>query len=230
MTRIGFVISLCLTQSALVVPSCSPSYGKDLAKSFDLPHRESTKARYAISVWKTSGSRDAGGRWALILNSGQFFAQACSFITIFLSLDMELDGGDAADRIEKLGDTIVLAFAGVFELVGKIVLVSGVGLQSGNAALKILDVRPALSPRDGSIRDGGVGRFPHSRAAFHQRAGCDWKSLFSAMQPGPSPRICRTASHCNHLRSSSSLAGRGSYNDRLLVLKGQNVLNVVFAG
>jgi hypothetical protein len=45
----------------------------------------------------------------------------------------------------------------------------------------------------------------------------------------PLAAICKTASHHDHLPSSSSLAGRGSYNNRLLVLKGENVLNVVFA-
>jgi hypothetical protein len=34
---------------------------------------------------------------------------------------MVLGGRDAADRIENLGDSIVFAFAGMFELVGKIV-------------------------------------------------------------------------------------------------------------
>jgi hypothetical protein len=38
-------------------------------------------------------------------------------------------------------------------------------LQSGNAALKIVDFRPTLSPRDGRIGDGGVGSVPISRAA-----------------------------------------------------------------
>jgi hypothetical protein len=39
---------------------------------------------------------------------------------------------------------------------------------------------------------------------------------------------CKIASHRNNL-PSISLADRGSYNDRLLVLKAQNVLNLVFA-
>src|SRR5260370_13284226 len=81
---------------------------------------------------------------------------------------MVLDGGDAADRIHKLADSVVLAvlaFAHVFEVVGKILLVLCVALQSGNAALKILDSRPALSPRYGGVHDLGGGGFPAPRAA-----------------------------------------------------------------
>src|SRR5260370_6577649 len=84
---------------------------------------------------------------------------------------MELNGAHAADRIEKLGDTIALALAGMFELVGKIVLMPGVGLQSGNAAVKILDGRPALCLLDGSISDRGFRGFQYSRAAFLQHRG-----------------------------------------------------------
>ena len=53
---------------------------------------------------------------------------------------------------------------------------------------------------------------------------------FLPIQLAPPPRSASTASHRNQLPSSGSLAGGGSYSDRLLVLKGQNVLNVVFAG
>jgi len=53
-------------------------------------------------------------------------------------------------------------------------------------------------------------------APLHQ---CNW----------PLAAICKTASHRDHPQSFSSLAGRGSFNNRLLVLKGQIVLNVVFA-
>jgi hypothetical protein len=49
----------------------------------------------------------------LILNLSQFFTQACSFGAILCRLDMEINSRDAADRIENLGDSIVLAFAGV---------------------------------------------------------------------------------------------------------------------
>src|SRR4029079_4537218 len=77
---------------------------------------------------------------------------------------MVLGGGDAADRIKNLGDSIVFAFADMFDLVGKVVLVLCVAFQTGNAALKIIDLRPAMSPCDGSIGDGGVGGVPISRA------------------------------------------------------------------
>jgi hypothetical protein len=67
-----------------------------------------------MRVCTTLGSRDAGGGLVLDFDLSQFFTQARSFIAIFLSLDMEFDGTNAADRIEKLGDTIALAFAGMF--------------------------------------------------------------------------------------------------------------------
>jgi hypothetical protein len=109
------------------------------------------------------GSGDAGSR--LVFELSQFLAQSCRFGAILCRLGMVLGGRDAAGRIEKLGDGVVFAFAGMFELVGKIVLVLCVAFQSGNAALKILDVGPALSAGDGSIGDGGVGGVPISRAA-----------------------------------------------------------------
>jgi hypothetical protein len=49
----------------------------------------------------------------LILNLSQLFTQARSFIAIPCRLGMEINGGDAADRIENLGDSIVFAFAGM---------------------------------------------------------------------------------------------------------------------
>src|SRR5260370_13549965 len=134
-----------------------------------LPSRsgEAKQAGYGIRTWKTLGSRDAGGGSVLIFDSSQFFTQARSFGAILCRFDMELDGGDAADRIENLGDGIVLAFAGMFQLVGNIVLVLCVAFQSGNAALKVLDVHPALSPRDCSIGDSEVGSFPRAAVLQH---------------------------------------------------------------
>ncbi len=128
-------------------------------------YRESTKLCPGPRVGKTLGSKNAGSRSGLVFELSQFFAQARRFGAILCRLGMVLDGGDAAGRIEKLGDGVVFAFAGMFELVGKIVLVLCVAFQSGNAALKILDVGPALSAGDGSIGDGGVGGVPISRAA-----------------------------------------------------------------
>jgi hypothetical protein len=93
----------------------------------------------------------------LVFEFSQFFAQARCLGAILCRFGMVLDGGDAAGSVEKLGDGVVFAFAGMFELVGKIVLVLRVAFQSGNAALKIVDLRPALSPCDASIGDGGVG-------------------------------------------------------------------------
>src|SRR6516165_10521410 len=100
---------------------------------------------------KTLGSRNAGSRLGLVFELSEFFAQARRFGAILCRLGMVLDGGDAASRIDELGDGVVFALAGMFELVGKIVLVLCVTFQSGNAPLKILDVSPALSAGDGSI-------------------------------------------------------------------------------
>ena len=78
---------------------------------------------------------------------------------------MVLGGRHAAGSIEKLGDGVVFAFAGMFELVGEIVLVLRIACQPGNAALKIVDLHPAMGPCDANIGNGGVGGFPISRAA-----------------------------------------------------------------
>jgi hypothetical protein len=108
----------------------------------------------------------------LILDFSQFFTQARSIVAILCRLDTELDGTDASNRIDNLGDATALALAGMLELVGEIVLVQGVGLQFVNAAVKILDVRPALGLRDGSIGDRGVGEFqyPPSRVPPSERS------------------------------------------------------------
>src|SRR5258708_27385452 len=79
---------------------------------------------------------------------------------------MVLGGRDAGDRVKNLGDSIVFAFAGMFELVGKIVLILCVALQTGNAALKIVDLPPEVSPYEGRVVDMRGGRLP--RAAFLQ--------------------------------------------------------------
>src|SRR5260370_7188620 len=132
-------------------------------------HSESHKS--IIRARRTLGSRDAGGGLVLVFDLSQFITQTRSFGAILCRFEMDLGGGDAADRIHKLADSVVLAvlaFAHVFELIGKIVLVLCIALQSGNAALKILDVRPALSPRDGRISDLEVGGFPKPRAAVLQ--------------------------------------------------------------
>ena len=49
--------------------------------------------------------------------------------------DTELDGADAAHRIDNLDDRAALPFAGMFELVGEIVLVQGVGLNFVNTTV-----------------------------------------------------------------------------------------------
>jgi hypothetical protein len=72
------------------------------------------KSTHAIRAWKTLVSSGAGGRLIFAFDLSQFRAQLCRFGAIFFCLDMVLDGGDAADRIEHLGESIVLAFAGMF--------------------------------------------------------------------------------------------------------------------
>jgi hypothetical protein len=94
----------------------------------------------------------------LAFDSSQLIAQARSFGAILFGFDTELDGADAAHRVDNLGDATALAVAGMFELVNEIVLVQGVGLHFVNAAVKILDVRLALSLRDGGIAGSGIGR------------------------------------------------------------------------
>jgi hypothetical protein len=46
----------------------------------------------------------------------------------------------------------------------------------------------------------------------------------------PPPLPAKTASHRNQMPSSRSLAGGSAYNNRPLVLKGQNVLNFLLPG
>src|SRR4029077_6028061 len=75
----------------------------------------------AIRACGALGGRDAGGESVLILELGQFFAQSRRFLAILCRVHVVLDGGDAADRIHKLADSVVLAvlaFAHVFEVVG----------------------------------------------------------------------------------------------------------------
>src|SRR4029077_541535 len=135
------------------------------------------------------GSRNAGSRLGFVFELSQFFAQARRFSAILCGLGMVLDGANAAGRIEKLGDGVVFAFAGMFELVGKIVLVLCVAFQSGNAALKIVDLRPTLSPREGRIGHRSIGSFPLPRAAVLQQ-------LFESVQiidAAPIPVIGRHA-------------------------------------
>jgi hypothetical protein len=50
----------------------------------------------------------------LVFNLSQLDAQACGFVAILCRLNVVLDGGNAADRIENPGDRIVFAFAGMF--------------------------------------------------------------------------------------------------------------------
>jgi hypothetical protein len=64
----------------------------------------------------------------LILESSQFFTQSRRFSAILCRLDMKLDCIDTAHGIENLGESVVFALAGMFELVSEFVLVQGIGL------------------------------------------------------------------------------------------------------
>jgi hypothetical protein len=105
------------------LPDLLTSLGHDLVKSFDPQYQETSKPRCAIRIWKTLGSKNAGGGLVLAFNSTQLIMQARSFGAILFSFDTELDGADASHRGDDLGDDTALAVAGRFELVGEIVLV-----------------------------------------------------------------------------------------------------------
>ena len=64
----------------------------------------------------------------LVFELTQFVAQAGGFVAILLGLEAELGSRNAANRIDNLGDGILLAFARMFELVGLIFLIQGVSL------------------------------------------------------------------------------------------------------
>ena len=86
--------------------------------------------------------------------------QARSFGAILFSFGSVLDSGNTSHRVEDFGHGSALAVADMFELVGEIGLVQGIGLGFVNSTVKILDLRPALSLRDGSIADRGGGVLP----------------------------------------------------------------------
>lgn len=64
----------------------------------------------------------------LVFELAQFIAQAGGFVAILLRLETKLGSGDAADRIENLGDGIFLALAGMVEFVGLLFLLLGIAL------------------------------------------------------------------------------------------------------
>jgi len=111
----------------------------------------------------------------LAFDSSQLITQARGLGAILFGFDTELDSANAAHRVDQLGDGTVLAVASMFELVDEIVLVQSVGLLFVNAAVKVLDVRPALSLRDGGIADRGIGRL----AAVLQIVGESLEIIFA---------------------------------------------------
>jgi len=93
----------------------------------------------------------------LVSDLSQLITQARSCVAILFGFNTELDCADAAHRVDDLGHATALAVAGMFEPVDEIVLEQRASLHFVNAAVKILDVRPALSLRHGSITDRGIG-------------------------------------------------------------------------
>ena len=68
----------------------------------------------------------------LIFEFGQLFAQPGRFGAILCCLEMKLDCADAAHGGEGFAYGVFPAVAEAFELIGEIVLLHGVGFQSGN--------------------------------------------------------------------------------------------------
>jgi hypothetical protein len=101
-----------------------------------LRRRGLTLDQFWPSIWASSSRTSAP--------SARYFAASIRNLT----------ADDAARRIDHLDDRTLLALTRMFELVDEIVLVQSIGLRIVNSTVKILNLRPALSLRDGSI----VGR------------------------------------------------------------------------
>ena len=95
----------------------------------------------------------------MVFGLGELVAEGGGFAAILLGLLAVLNRADCADRVEDFAHGIVF-LAGVFELVGEIVLLRGVGIEFVDAADEILDALLALGLDDGGIGGGCVGGFP----------------------------------------------------------------------
>src|SRR6266700_1985613 len=123
--------------------------------SYERKKSASKCSRLLQALWKGPSSSPAE-RWVrkglvLAFDLSQLITWARSFGAILFSFDTELDSVDGTPRIHNLDDSTGLAVAGMFELVGEIVLVEGIGLNFVNMIVKILDFRPALRLRDDGI-------------------------------------------------------------------------------
>jgi len=90
---------------------------------------------------------------------GELIAEGGSFGAILLRLEAVLNGADGAEGVEDFAHGVVF-LAGVFELVGEVVLLRGVSVEFVDAADKILDAFLALGLDDGGIGGGCVGSIP----------------------------------------------------------------------
>jgi hypothetical protein len=97
--------------------------------------------------------------------------------------DTELDGADSAHRVDHLDDGAALALTGRFELVGKIVLVQGIGFDFVNTTVKIMNLRPAFGFGDDGIAEGGSGILPLPSAAVLQIVGENLEIIFALDVP-----------------------------------------------
>ncbi|HKE07688.1 MAG TPA: hypothetical protein VKB48_07640, partial [Candidatus Acidoferrum sp.] len=93
---------------------------------------------------------------ALTLYSSQFVTQTRRFVAISLSLNMVFGGAHASHGMENFADAVIFALAHMFELAGEILLVEGVGFDSVNPAVQILNVRPTLRLVEARVMDRAV--------------------------------------------------------------------------
>ena len=106
-----------------------------------------------------SGGGYVGGELGLVFGLCELVAEAGGFGAILLRLQAVLDCANGAERVEDFAHGVVF-LAGVFELVGEVVLLRGVSLEFVDAADKILDALLALGLDDGDIGGGCVGGIP----------------------------------------------------------------------
>jgi len=91
-------------------------------------------------------------------------------VAVALRVLAVLDGADGADGVEDFAEGVVF-LAGVFELVGEVVLLRGVGIKFVDAAVEILDAFAALGLGDGGVAGGSVGGVPDGVALVLQNVG-----------------------------------------------------------
>src|SRR5437899_13090233 len=108
---------------------------------------------------RSSGFGDAGGELGLGFGLGELVAEGGGLGTILLGSLAVLDGTDGADGVEDFAHGVVF-LAGMFKLVGKVVLLCGIGIEFIDAADKILDAFLTLGLDNGGIGGGCVGVVP----------------------------------------------------------------------